>query len=168
MPIGDPPAQGLEPPPGLRPEAPLEANLFDHRVIRPLLRVAGGVTSNARFVGWPTGQNVLFDPRLDRRAEDVVARSLYFQELLGRTYGEYALIGERLRHGLPYAALDILEKYVDPYPNFVQGRIDLGDLYLEVDEYAKARAELEAARSLSPDDLRVKAGLARMSAVSGN
>ena len=98
----------------------------------------------------------------------IVARSLYFQELLGRTYGEYALIGERLRHGLPYAALDILEKYVDPYPNFVQGRIDLGDLYLEVDEYAKARAEFEAARSLAPDDLRVKAGLARMREVSGN
>jgi len=132
------------------------------RELRASLGIVRRYYRDPAFLEHQPGQNVLFNPRLDRPSEDVVARSLYFQDLLGRNYGNYSRIGERLRHGEVDSALEQLEEYVRQYPDFTQGRIDLGDLYLRVGQHDKAYAEFDAARSLAPDDLRVKAGFERM------
>jgi spermidine synthase len=129
--------------------------------LQAILKLVARYYRSPAFLEHQPGQDLPFEPPLDPRAEGVVARSLYFQDLVDERSSDYFLTFQLLRHGKIEEATRTLEAFVEQYPTFVQGRVDLGDLYLRSGRTQEARTEFEAARALAPSDRRVGAGIER-------
>lgn len=130
--------------------------------LRGALSVAAHYYRSAAFLEQQPGQQIGFRYRLDEAEREAVRQSVSLQELAGKAPPAWVEASLHRRHGDTPAAARALEGLVARRPDHVLARVDLADLYLELGRPDAAREQLEAARTLAPDDARVVAAWRRL------